>query len=279
MTHMFQRNPPTASEFTPAASIAVESTGSESTADNFTLRISSGQSLTPELIDAVDALCDRVEDAEGAPAVMISLHGGTDSAQWPGDVGIHLVSRWEKALRRLERLDSPTIAAATGECSGPALEVLLTADLRIGSDDLVLDTSSGLDSVWAGMFIHRLANQLGAARARQLILFGARIDAMQARDIGLIDDIDEDPPAAVARRVSRSGQSMRAALAIRRRLLLDAGATSFEDALGKHLAACDRALRRKSDDSSRAPGSASGPVSGPIGSATNGEGDRAWRSA
>jgi isomerase DpgB len=33
-------------------------------------------------------------------------------------------------------------------------------------------------------------------------------------------------------------------LAIRRQLLLDAGHTRFEDALGSHLAACDRALRR-----------------------------------
>ena len=32
-------------------------------------------------------------------------------------------------------------------------------------------------------------------------------------------------------------------LAIRRRLLLDATTTSYEDALGAHLAACDRAVR------------------------------------
>ncbi|MCZ9336264.1 enoyl-CoA hydratase/isomerase family protein, partial [Streptomyces sp. TRM76130] len=32
-------------------------------------------------------------------------------------------------------------------------------------------------------------------------------------------------------------------LAIRRQLLFDAANTAFEDALGPHLAACDRALR------------------------------------
>ena len=35
---------------------------------------------------------------------------------------------------------------------------------------------------------------------------------------------------------------------LRRRLLLDAGYTSFEDALGAHLAACDRALRLAAAD-------------------------------
>jgi isomerase DpgB len=35
-----------------------------------------------------------------------------------------------------------------------------------------------------------------------------------------------------------------AELAIRRQLVLEAPATTFEDALGTHLAACDRALRR-----------------------------------
>jgi isomerase DpgB len=33
-------------------------------------------------------------------------------------------------------------------------------------------------------------------------------------------------------------------LAIRRQLVLEAANTAFEDALGVHLAACDRALRR-----------------------------------
>jgi len=37
-------------------------------------------------------------------------------------------------------------------------------------------------------------------------------------------------------------------LSIRRRLLLEAASTSFEDALGAHLAACDRALRRAATD-------------------------------
>jgi isomerase DpgB len=35
-----------------------------------------------------------------------------------------------------------------------------------------------------------------------------------------------------------------AELAIRRQLVLEAATTTFEDALGMHLAACDRALRR-----------------------------------
>jgi isomerase DpgB len=33
-------------------------------------------------------------------------------------------------------------------------------------------------------------------------------------------------------------------MAIRRRLMLDAATAAFEDALGRHLAACDRALRQ-----------------------------------
>ncbi|KOG89867.1 enoyl-CoA hydratase, partial [Streptomyces varsoviensis] len=39
-------------------------------------------------------------------------------------------------------------------------------------------------------------------------------------------------------------------LAIRRQLLLDARTTSFEDALGPHLAACDRLLRGTAQEAS-----------------------------
>jgi isomerase DpgB len=36
-----------------------------------------------------------------------------------------------------------------------------------------------------------------------------------------------------------------AEMAIRRQLIFEAGSTTFEDALGAHLAAADRALRRE----------------------------------
>ena len=98
------------------------------------------------------------------------------------------------------------------------------------------------------MALYRLANQVGAGRARQLALFGTELPADRAAEWGLLDEVVPDPAARSAEVLDAFAGTRGKELAIRRRLLLDAGYTSFEDALGAHLAACDRALRLAAAD-------------------------------
>src|SRR2546429_9836968 len=72
------------------------------------------------MVDSLNGLCDRVEDGSGDSVVVLYLHDATDNLDraWPGKVGIHTVNRWERALRRGERLDAGTIAGAEGHCGG-----------------------------------------------------------------------------------------------------------------------------------------------------------------
>ncbi|MFI8288656.1 enoyl-CoA-hydratase DpgB [Streptomyces sp. NPDC085614] len=218
-----------------------------------TIDIDSSRPLSAPLVAEINALCDRLEDSEGGTTAVIRLHGTDTATQWPGAVGIDLVSRWEKALRRLEQTRSAKIVIVEGVCSGPAFEVLLTADLRIGAPGLRIDVPANDGSVWAGMSVHRLTNQLGGTRARRLVLFGAQVSAQRALETGLIDETAKDPAAVAARLAERFGRLVPAELAIRRQLVLDAGVTAFEEALGKHLAACDRTLRRSRGELAPAP--------------------------
>jgi isomerase DpgB len=214
--------------------------------DNY-IRIDSAQTLSVSLIQAVTGLCDQAEDAPGEAVLVLHVVGrerADNDGAWPGEVGIQLVSKWERALRRFERADVATIAIAEGPCRGPALNVLLAADYRIGTSSLRLSLTSGGDVVWPGMAVHRLANQIGVARAKQLVLFGMEVDAERAREIGLVDEITADPAASVAAVAELAAGLTGAELAIRRRLLLDAATTGFDESLGAHLAACDRTLRR-----------------------------------
>ncbi|MDH6578565.1 enoyl-CoA-hydratase DpgB [Kitasatospora sp. MAP5-34] len=208
-----------------------------------------GSHSLPDLTAAIDTACERVED-RGERTVVVLRLGTTPAGRrsWPGDVRIRDVSRWERALRRLERLAAITIAVAQGTCGGPALEVLLTADFRIVTTDfqLLLPVNDG--HVWPGMAVHRLVQQLGAAKARQIVLWGDEIAAERARELGLADQITEDPAEAVHTAAVLMGRISDAELAVRRRLLLEAMSTPFEEALGTHLAACDRELRRLTGD-------------------------------
>jgi len=195
---------------------------------------------TAVAVDEVNALCARAE-GNGGP-VLLRLGGGEPSY----DLTVQTVNRWERALRRLERLPALTVAAVDGRCTGPALDVLLTVDHRVAGPTTTLGIASVGAGPWPGMALYRLANQVGAGRARRLALLGAEVTAAQAEDWGLVDEVVDDPLARAAEVVmhGRNGRE----LAIRRRLLLEASSTSFEDALGAHLAACDRALRRAAAD-------------------------------
>ncbi|MFC4535477.1 enoyl-CoA-hydratase DpgB [Sphaerisporangium dianthi] len=211
------------------------------------LRVDSERELSPALIAEIHAFCDQAEDARAGTAAVLRLGGAGTARHWPGAVGIDMVSRWEKALRRLERTQIAKIAIVEGVCGGPAFEVLLTSDYRIGAPDARFEVPVSDDSIWAGMAVHRLVSQFGGAFARRMVLFGAEMSAERALETGLLDEMPADAATSAARVAAAAGRLEQAELAIRRRLVHDAAATSFEDALGMHLAACDRTLVRRSD--------------------------------
>jgi len=210
------------------------------------LAIGADAVLSGTLVDEVNALCGRVE-AGPAAAVLLRLGGGTADRPY-GDVTVQAVNRWERALRRLERLPAATVAVVDGPCAGPAFDALLTADYRIASAAVRLRIAPVGAGPWPGMALYRRANQVGTGRARSLALFGTELPAARAAEWGLLDEVVPDPAARSRAVLDAFAGTRGKELAIRRRLLLDAGYTSFEDALGAHLAACDRALRLAAAD-------------------------------
>ncbi len=207
------------------------------------VRIDGTRSLSAEPIAAVAAVCDRTEDLRGCGTVVVHLSGAPHGA-WASDLTVKLVSRWEQALRRLERLPAATIGVATGDCGGVALDALLATDHRIAAESvrLILPVQSGL--IWPGMALYRLARQAPAAVARQAALFGGVFGAGEALGLRLVHEVTDDLPTALTAAVDRVSALSGTELAVRRQLTVEAQTGGFEDALGVHLAACDRALRR-----------------------------------
>jgi len=216
--------------------------------DNLTdvqLEIDAREPLSADVIARVSAACDRVEDAPKDVILLVHLRDdGTPTGEpWPHEVGVHTVNQWERALRRLERLPAATVAVVDGYCSGLALEVLLATDYRIAASGARLRVPALPEGTWPGMTLYRLANQLGVAPVRRLALFGIEVGAHRAAELGLVDEVGDDVVALTRGALTVLGGVAGRELAIRRRLLLDATTTSYEDALGSHLAACDRAVR------------------------------------
>jgi isomerase DpgB len=214
------------------------------------LHIDGTQPLTPATVGAVAALCDRAEDRDG-PALVLLQVSGTPGTAWTSELGVGLVNKWERALRRLERLRTTTVAVAAGDCGGAALDALLATDYRIAAPDVRLILAAQDGATWPGMAVYRLSQQAGVARIRRAVLFGFPIEAADALDLHLIDtivDAADEAAGGPAVAAELAGLLTSPELAIRRQLMLDAATTSFEDALGSHLAACDRELRRTASD-------------------------------
>ncbi|MEV6802550.1 enoyl-CoA-hydratase DpgB [Micromonospora rifamycinica] len=203
--------------------------------------------LTAAVVAALDAFIDTVQDAPAGRVAVLELTGTPPDRKHPA---LNLVNKWERVLRRWERVAAPTVAVARGDCGGTAVEILLATDLRIAATDARLHLPAAGSGVWPGMGLYRLVNQAGYARVRREVLFGTVIPADRAFALDLVDEVTDDPAGAVAVAVA----ALAAAgpdVAVRRQLMLDATTTPFEEALGRHLAACDRVLRGGDDEEVR----------------------------
>lgn len=207
------------------------------------IRIDGGQAPSAVTVGALGAACDGAED-RGVPLVIYL--SGAPRGPWAGGVDVALVSKWERGVRRLERLRATSVAVAAGDCGGSALDALLATDYRIVATSLRLLVQDVAGATWPGMALYRLTRQAGTAAIRRAALFGAPIAAAEAQALHLVDEVTDDLDGALAASAALTGALSGPEVCIRRQLMLEATATSFEDALGTHLAACDRALRRAS---------------------------------
>ncbi|SEE77364.1 2-(1,2-epoxy-1,2-dihydrophenyl)acetyl-CoA isomerase [Rhizobiales bacterium GAS191] len=111
----------------------------------------------------------------------------------PGERGDNFRQRLQGAFPLLEALEAttkPLIVAARGYCIGAGLCFVLTADfvvadetarIRLANINVGLNPDMGV-TYW-------LPRVIGERRALRMALLGHEFDAMQARDLGLIDEV------------------------------------------------------------------------------------------
>jgi isomerase DpgB len=202
--------------------------------------------ISSRMIDDINLACDRAQDAGPGSVLAVRLAPGKkEGALFPagGHSELHMLSQWERALQRIEKLPIPTLAVVEGDCFGLMMEILLTTDFRIAGADSRIGLTRMGQTLWPSMAIHRLVAQIGGAHARAAVLLGMEWDAAAALGVGLINKVSNDVDACADAHVRFCEQATFADLGIRRRLLLEATSTTHDQALGAHLAACDRALR------------------------------------
>jgi isomerase DpgB len=213
------------------------------------VEIDGSSPLSKDLITGLDKALDEAEDMGSGTVILFHIVGRTNSPvsmEWPGNTSTQVVNKWERLLRRIERGGVPTIALAEYVCSAVALELLLVADLRLCSGCAAVRHALPGGTIWPSMALYRLSRQIGEARARKLYLHATDVTAEHAMESNIVDGIVDDLAGGLEYIAHLIAHSPLEDFAVRRRLMQDSVSTSFDEALGAHLAACDRALRRAS---------------------------------
>jgi len=169
----------------------------------------------PEVRNALDtATVDELHRALGevsaAGATVLIVTGAGDKAFVSGaDIRAIRERRRDDALASInsrlmtavETHDAVVIAAVNGVALGGGCELALACDLRIAADHAVFglpEPSLGIIPGAGGT--QRLPRIVGLGRAKEMILAGARWDARQAREYGLVSEVVPGPELMAAAR-------------------------------------------------------------------------------
>ena len=213
------------------------------------LHLDGAQPLSDALVEKVAKCITLTEEMESQPILCLCLSGSAEGAEpvpWPGRTNVQQVTKWERTLRKFERLDALTMILCEGQCSWLALELMMVADWRIASEYFTMSVGAADGALWPSMSLRRLARQVGEGVARNLLLSGDNLDISSASKARIIDEVVLDGTSLVQATNAFLSKSRFVDFALRRMLLEESTSATYEDALGSHLAACDRALRRSS---------------------------------
>ena len=159
--------------------------------------------LTPEMLSELARLCDVIEADHSILAVILAASGtrafcaGADINAWsdipPGEFARYWVRGGHRVVDRLARLSKPTIAAIGGPAFGGGLELAAACDIRVMAPNATLalpEAAVGIVPGWSGT--QRLARLLPEAVLKELVLFGRRLSAERAFQLGFVAEIADD---------------------------------------------------------------------------------------
>jgi len=99
----------------------------------------------------------------------------------------HASQLGRRACLAVEQAEVPTVARLQGHAVGGGLALALACDFRVATEEALFqvpEVELGLPLLWG--VAPRLVHELGAARAREVILLGERIDAARAERWSLV---------------------------------------------------------------------------------------------
>ncbi len=165
-----------------------------------TITLNRPEALNAFSKDVVSEILHVLEDVKNDENVrVVILTGAGEKAFSAGAdiksmVGMNALKARELSLMgetlclALENLEKPVVAALNGYALGGGLEVAMSCDLRIASENARVgqtEVNIGLIPGWGGT--QRLTRLVGMTKAKELVFTGKMIDAKTAEQIGILN--------------------------------------------------------------------------------------------
>lgn len=154
--------------------------------------------LNKEVITDLEAALSEIEG--GGPISALIITGEGRSFVAGADIGEQSVldleggrkwgQRGSALMRRIEKLEMPTIAAVNGFALGGGCELALACDIIIAGEKAKFgqpEVGLGITPGFSGT--QRLPRRVGAGKAKELIFTGRMIGAAEALEIGLANKV------------------------------------------------------------------------------------------
>jgi enoyl-CoA hydratase len=117
---------------------------------------------------------------------------GADIGEFAGKTAItqREAMKGRRAFDAVEDFPKPVVAMINGFCLGGGMELALACDIRIASDNAKLGQPEiNLGIIPGGGGTQRLTRLVGEGKSMELILTGDLIDAAEAKNLGLVNDV------------------------------------------------------------------------------------------
>ena len=204
-------------------------------------------SFTRQMHRDLWAALDRAEGNKAIRALALTGAGrgfcaGADLAEFDFEPGPDLVQRadpgpvidqaFNPTARRIQSLRMPVVAAVNGVAAGAGASLAMTCDIAIaapGASFIQAFSKIGLIPDAGGSWF--LVERLGLARAMALAMTGDKLPAAQAKEWGMIWDVQDDPLAAALAMAEKLATMPTQALVATRALLRDAGKRTLNEQL------------------------------------------------
>jgi enoyl-CoA hydratase len=156
--------------------------------------------LSRTLIKALQDLFKQLNEEKSLRAIILTGEGpafcaGTDLNEIAGldvEQAIAASRRGQELCNAIENSRIPVIAAVNGIAAGGGCEVALACHIRFASAEATFslpEIKLGIIPGYGGT--QRLAREIGAGRALEMILSGRSLDAQDANQVGLVNRVCE----------------------------------------------------------------------------------------